>query len=175
MSDSSRSHGLYTPCSLYSTVSQILLRFMSIESVILSISSSFIPFSSHLQSFSALVFSNEPVLHIRWPEYWSFSFHISPSNEYSGLISFRIDWLVLLVVQGTLKGLLQHHSSKISILQHSAFFIVQRSHPTVQFSSFQFSRSVVSDSLGPHELQHARPPCPSPSPGVHSESQPSSP
>ena len=106
MSDSSRSHGLYTPCSLYSTVSQILLRFMSIESVILSISSSFIPFSSHLQSFSALVFSNEPVLHIRWPEYWSFSFHISPSNEYSGLISLRIDWFNLPEVQGTLKSLL---------------------------------------------------------------------
>ena len=106
MSDSSRSHGLYTPCSLYSTVSQILLRFMSIESVILSISSSFIPFSSHLQSFSASVFSNEPVLHIRWPEYWSFSFHISPSNEYSGLISLRIDWFNLPEVQGTLKSLL---------------------------------------------------------------------
>ena len=75
------------------------------------------------------VFSNESVLHIRWPKYWSFSFNISPSNEYSGLISFSMDWLYLLVVQGTLKSLLQHHSSKTSILQHSAFFIVQLSHP----------------------------------------------
>ena len=74
------------------------------------------------------VFSNESVLHIRWPEYWNFSFTISPSNEYSGLISFRIDWVDLLAVQGTLKSLLQHHSSKASIL-HSAFFIVQLSHP----------------------------------------------
>ena len=69
------------------------------------------------------------VLHIRWPKYWSFSFSISPSNEYSGLISFRINWLDLLAVQGTLKTLLQHHSSKASILCHSAFFIVQLSHP----------------------------------------------
>ena len=75
------------------------------------------------------VFSNESVLLIRWPKYWSFSFNISPSNEYSGLIFFRIDWLDLLAVQGTLKSLLQHHSSKASILQHSAFFMVQLSHP----------------------------------------------
>ena len=75
------------------------------------------------------VFSNESVLRIRWPEYWSFSFSISPFNEYSGLISFRMDWLDLLVVQGTLKSLLQHHSSKASVLRHSAFFIVQLSHP----------------------------------------------
>ena len=78
---------------------------------------------------SIRVFSNESVLHIRWPKYWSFSFSISPSNEYSGLISFRIDWLYLLAVQGTLKSLLQHHSSKASILLHSAFFMVQLSHP----------------------------------------------
>ena len=77
------------------------------------------------------VFSNESVLHIRWPKYWSFSFNISPFNEYSGLISFRMDWLDLLAVQGTLKGLLQHHCSKATILQHSAFFIVQLSHPCV--------------------------------------------
>ena len=76
---------------------------------------------------SIRVFSNESVLHIRWPKYWTFS--ISPSNEYSGLISFRIDWLDLLAVQGTLKSLLQHHSSKASILQHSVFFIAQLSHP----------------------------------------------
>ena len=78
---------------------------------------------------SIRVFSNESVLHIRWPKYWNFSFSISPSNEYSGLISFRIDWLDLLAVQGTLKSLLQHHSSKASIPWHSAFFIVQLSHP----------------------------------------------
>ena len=79
--------------------------------------------------FSSIrVFSNESVLHIRWPKYWSFSFSISPSNEYSGLISFRMDWLDLLAVQGTFKSLLQHHSPKASILQSSAFFIVQLSH-----------------------------------------------
>ena len=78
---------------------------------------------------SIRVFSNESVLHIRWPKYWSFSFSISPSSEYSGLISYRMDWLDLLAVQGTLKNLLQHHSSKASILQRSAFFIAQLSHP----------------------------------------------
>ena len=75
------------------------------------------------------VFSNQPVLHITWPKYWSFSFSISPSNEYSGLISFRMDWLDLLAVQGTFKSLLQHHSSEASILQCSAFLLVQLSHP----------------------------------------------
>ena len=78
---------------------------------------------------SIRVFSNESALRIRWPEYWSFSFSISPSNEYSELISFRIDWFDHLAVQGTLKTLLQHHSSKASVLQHSAFFLVQFSHP----------------------------------------------
>ena len=78
---------------------------------------------------SIRVFSNESALHIRWPKYWSFSFSISPSNEYSVLISFRMDWLDFLAVQGTLKNLLQHHSSKASILQRPAFFIVQLSHP----------------------------------------------
>ena len=78
---------------------------------------------------SIRVFPNESALCIRWPKYWSFSFSISPSNDYSGLISFRIDWLHDLAVQGTLKSLLQYHSSKASILQHSAFFIVQLSHP----------------------------------------------
>ena len=77
---------------------------------------------------SIRVFSNESILHIRWPKYWSFSFSISPSNEYLGLIFFRMDWLDFLAVQGTLKNLLQHHNSKASILQHSAFFIVQLSH-----------------------------------------------
>ena len=80
---------------------------------------------------SIRIFSNESVLRIRWPKYWSFSFSISPSNEYSGLISFRMDWLDLLAFQGTLKSLLQHHSSKASILQGSAFFIVQLSYPYV--------------------------------------------
>ena len=78
---------------------------------------------------SVRVFSNESVLHIRWPNYWSFSFNISPSNEYSGLIFFMINWVDVLTVQGTLKSLLQHHSSKSSILQHSAFLAVQLSHP----------------------------------------------
>ena len=93
-----------------------------------TISSSVIPFSSCLQSFPASVFSNESALSIKWPKYWSFSFSISPSNEYSGLISFRIDWFDLLDVQGTLKSLLQHHSSKASILQCSVFFKVLLSH-----------------------------------------------
>ena len=78
---------------------------------------------------SVRVFSNESVLRIRWPKYWSFSFNISPPSEYSGLISFRLDWLDLPAVQGTLKSLLQHHSSKTSILRHSASFILQLSHP----------------------------------------------
>ena len=77
---------------------------------------------------SIRVFSNESVLHIKWPKYWSFTFSISPLNEYSGLISFRMDWLDLLAVQGTLKSLLQHHSSRASVLQHSAFFMVHLSH-----------------------------------------------
>ena len=76
-----------------------------------------------------MVFSNESVLHTRWPKYWSFSFSIHPSNEYSGLISFMMDWLDLLAVQGTFESILQHHSSKASVLQRSAFFIVQLSHP----------------------------------------------
>ena len=80
---------------------------------------------------SIIVFSNESALHIRWPKYWSFSFNISPSNEHPGLISFRMDWLDLLQVQGTLKSLLQHHSSKASILLCSAFFTVQLSHPNM--------------------------------------------
>ena len=147
---------------------------------------------------------------MRWPKYWSFTFSISPSKEHPGLISFRIDWLGFLAVQGTLKSLFQHHSSKASILRRSAFFTVQLSHPymttgktialtrwtfvgravsllfnmlsismylylhKVLLSSVQFSRSFVSDSLRPHESQHARPPCPSSTPRVHSNSCPSS-
>ena len=96
------------------------------------------------------VFSNESVLHIRWPKYWSFSFSISPSNEYSGLISFRIDWLDLLAVQGTLRSLLQHHSSKASVLRCSVFFIVQLSHPymttgkTIALTRWTFVGKVIS-------------------------------
>ena len=116
--------------SLSTTNSWSLLKLISIESVMPStISSSVVPFSSCPQSFPASgFFSNESALRIRWPKYWSFSFNISPSNVYPGLISFRVDWLDLLAVQGTLKSLLQHHSSKASTLQHSAFFIVQFSH-----------------------------------------------
>ena len=117
--------------SLSISNSQSLLKLISIELMMSS---------NHLILYRPLllppsifpsirVFSNEPVLCIRWPKYWSFSFSISPSNEYSGLISFRIDWLDFLADQGTLKSLLQHHSSKASILQCSAFFIVQLSHP----------------------------------------------
>ena len=119
--------------SLFFTIYQSLLRLMSIESVMPS---------NHLilcypllllpSIFPSIrVFSNESTLHIRWPKYWSFSFSfsISPSNEYLGFISFRIDWFDLFAVQGTLKSLLQHHSLKAYILQHSAFFIVQLSHP----------------------------------------------
>ena len=96
------------------------------------------------------VFSNELALHMRWPKYWSFSFSISPSNEHPGLISFRIDWLHHLAVQGTLKSLLQHHSSKASILQHSAFFTVQLSYPymtigkTTALTRWTFVGKVIS-------------------------------
>ena len=121
------------PCqaSLSFTISQSLLRFMSIESVM---SSNYLILSCPLLLLPLIfptirVFLNESALCIRWPKYWSFSFNISPSNEHSGLISFRMDWLDLLVVQGTLKCLLQHHSSKASILRCSAFFIVQLPHP----------------------------------------------
>ena len=117
--------------SLSFTNSQSLLKLMSIESVmpsnylILCCPLLFLP-----SIFPSIrVFSNESVLCIRWPEYWSFSFSISPSNVYSELISFRIDWFDLLAIQGTLKGLLQHHSSKALILQCSTFFMVQLSHP----------------------------------------------
>ena len=117
--------------SLSITNSQGLLKLMSIELVM--------PFNHLILSRPLLlppsifpsmrVFSNESVFHIKWPKYWSFSFSVSLSNEYSGLISFRMDWLDLLAVQGTLKSLLQHHSSRASVLQCSAFFTVQLSHP----------------------------------------------
>ena len=95
-------------------------------------------------------FSNESVLHTRWPKYWSFSFSISPSNEHSGLISFRMDWLDLLAVQGTLKCLLQHHSSKASILRHSAFFIIQLSHPCMTTGkTIALTRQTFVDKIMP--------------------------
>ena len=117
--------------SLSITNSLRFFKFMSIELMMLS--NNLIPCHPLLLLTSILcsirVFCNEPVLRIRWPKYWSFSFRISPSDEYSGLISFSMDWFDLLVVQGTLKSLLQHHSSKASVLQCSAFFMVQLSHP----------------------------------------------
>ena len=122
-----------TPWTAFLSIinSQSLLKLMSISSVMpsnhLILCHPFLLLPSIFPSIR--VFSNELALRIRWPKYWSFSFSISPSNEYSGLISFRMDWLDLLAVQGTLKSLLQHHSSKASILQHSAFFMVQLSHP----------------------------------------------
>ena len=138
--------------SLFITSSWNLLKLMSIESVMPS---------SHLilchpllllpSVFPSIkVFSNESVLHIRWPEYWSFSFSISPSNEYSGLISFKMDWLGLLAIQGTVKSLLQHHSSKASILWCSAFFVVQLSHScmttgkTIALTRWTFFSKVMS-------------------------------
>ena len=108
------------------------------------------PFPPTFNLSSIRVFSNDSVLPIRWPKYQTFSFSISPSNEYSGLISFKIDWLELLEVQGTLKSLLQHHSSKASILQCSAFFIVQTSHPymttkkTIALTRWTFVSKVMS-------------------------------
>ena len=116
---------------LFFTISQSLLKLMSIESLMpsnhLILCHPLLLLPSIFPSIK--IFSNESVLRIKWPKYWSFSFSISPSNEYSGLISFRIDWFDLLAVQGTLKSLLQHHSSKAFILRCSAFFMVQLSHP----------------------------------------------
>ena len=117
--------------SLSITNSRTLLKLMSIESMM---PSNYLILCHPLLFLSSIfpsirVFSKESVLHIRWPKYWSFSFSISPSNEYSGLSSFRMDWLDLFVVQGILESLLQHHSSEASILRHSSFFIVQLSLP----------------------------------------------
>ena len=154
----SRVHLFATPwiaacqASLSITSSQSLPKLMSIESVM---SPSHLILCRPLLLLppippSIRVFSNESTLHVRWPKYWSFSFSISPSNEYSGLISFRIDWLDLLAVQGTLKSLLQHHSSKASILRCSAFFIVQLSHlhmitgKTISLTRWTFVGKVVS-------------------------------
>ena len=129
MSNSLQPHGLQHP-RLPCPSSTPILKLMSIESVTpsnhLTLCHPFFLLPSIFPSIR--VFSNESVIHIRQPKYWIFSFSISPSNEYSGLISFRMDWLDLPAVQGTLKSLLQHHSSKASILQCSAFFILQLSH-----------------------------------------------
>ena len=140
------------PYSVSFTISQSLIKLMSIELVV--------PFN-HLILYRPLlllssispsirIFPNEMALHIRWPKYWSFSFSISPSNEHSGLIFFQIDWFDLLVVQGILKSLLQHHSSKASIHQDSAFFVVQLSHPhmttgkTIALTIWTFVSKVMS-------------------------------
>ena len=124
-------HGLTRQASLSFTISWSLLKIMSIESMVpskhLILRHSFLLLPSIFCSIR--VFSNESALCIRWPKYWSFSFIISPSNEYSGLISFRIDWLDLSTIQETLKSFLQHHNSKASTLWRSAFFMVQLSHP----------------------------------------------
>ena len=121
--------GCSMPTSLSFTISRSLLKLMSIESVIPSnhLSLCFPLLPSIFPSIR--VFSNESALRIRWPKYWNFSFSISPSNEYSGLISLRIDWFDLLAVQQTLKSLLQYHSLKALIVWHSAVFMVQLSHP----------------------------------------------
>ena len=141
-----------TQASLSITKSRSSLKLMSIESVMPS---------GHLILCHPLlllppippsirVFSNESTLRMRWPNYWSFSFSISPSKEHPGLISFRMDWLDLLAVQGTLNSLLQHHSSKASILQHSAFFTIQLSHPymttgkTIALTRWTFVGKVMS-------------------------------
>ena len=138
--------------SLSITNSQSLLKLMSIKSVMPSNHLIFCPPFLLLHSIfpSIRFFSSESVLCIRWPKYWSFSFTISPSNEYSGLISFRMNWLDLLAVQETLKSLLQHHSSKASILWHSPFFMVQLSHPymttgkTIALTRWTFVGKVMS-------------------------------
>ena len=131
MSDSLRPHRQQHARLLHFSLSQSLLKLMSIESVMpsnhLALCHLFLLQPSILPSIR--LFSNRSALCTRWPKYWSFSFSISPSNEYSGLISFRIDWFDLLTVQGTLTSLLQHHNSKASILLHSAFFMIQLSHP----------------------------------------------
>ena len=138
--------------SLSFTSSQILLKLMSIELLMPSIHLILCHPLLLLPSIflSIRVFWNESTLRIRWPKYWNFSFHISPSNEHPGLISFRMDWLDLLAVQGTPKSLLQHHSSKASILWCSGFFIVQLSHPymttrkTIALTIWTFVGKVIS-------------------------------
>ena len=141
VSDSLRPHGLqHTRLPCPSPTPASLLKLMSIESVMPS--NHLILCHPHLllpSIFPSIrVFSNESVLHFRWPKYWSFRFSPSLSNEDSGLVSFRIDWFDLLAIQGTFKSLLQHHSSKASILQYSAFFMVQLSHPYMIWKNHSF-------------------------------------
>ena len=132
------------------TNSHSLLKLVSIESVMPSNHLILCPLLLQSSFPSIKIFPNKSILRIKWPEYWSFSFSNSPFNEYSGLISFMIDWLDFLAVQGTLKSLLQHHSSKASILQFSAFFIVQFSHPymttgkTIALTRWTFISKVMS-------------------------------
>ena len=138
--------------SLKFTISQSLFTLMSIELVMpsnhLILCRPLLLLPSNFPSIR--IFSSESALYIRWPEYWSFSFSISPSNEYPGLISFRMDWLDLLAVQGTLNSLLQHHNLKASVLQHSSFFLVQLSHPyittgkTIDLTIWTFVSKVMS-------------------------------
>ena len=151
VSDSATAWTETPQASLSITNSQSLLKLMSIESVMSSNLILIHPLLLPPSIFPSIrVFSNESVLHIRWPRYWSFSFSISPSNEYSGLISFRMDWFDLPAIQGTLKSFLQHHSSKASILQRLAFFIVQLSHPfmttgkTIALTRWTFFGKVMS-------------------------------
>ena len=156
MSDSATPWTAACQAFLSITNSWSLLKFMSVESVMpsnhLILCHPFLLPSSIFPSIR--VFSNESVLHIRWAKYWSFRFSISPSNEYSELISFRMDWLDLLAVQGTLKSLLQHHSSKASLLWCSAFFIVQLSHPymttgkTIALTRQSFIKQREGDNRG---------------------------
>ena len=137
------------------TISWSLLKFMCIESLMpsnhLILCHSLLLLPSIFPSVS--VFSNESALCIRWPKYWTFSFSLSPFNEYSGLISFRIDWFDLLAIKGTLKHLLQHHSLKASFLQHAAFFIVQLSHPyestgkTIALTRRTFVSKIICSAL----------------------------
>ena len=135
--------------SLSFTISWTLLQLMSTESVM---SSNHLVLCHPLVLLPSIflsirVFSNESALRIRWPKYWSFSFSTSPSNEYSGLISFRIDWFDLLAVKGTLKSLLQHHSSKASILQHSTFFMVEfKMEDYIYWSNWLFSIALALHS-----------------------------
>ena len=148
--------------SLSITSSQSLLKLMSIKSVMPSnhLILCRLLLLLHLIFPNIRIFSSESVLHISCPKYWSFSFSISPSNEYPGLISFRMDWLDFLVVQGTLKSLLQHHISKASILWHSAFFIVQHSHPyvttgkTIALTRWTFVGKVMSLLLYAVQVGH---------------------
>ena len=198
MSDSLRPHGLQTPGlpvqlpELTQTHVHWVSEAIQLSHPLLSPYPPVLNLSQHQGLFKWVSSSHQVA------KYWSFRSSISPSNECTGLTSFRMDWLDLLAVQGTHKNLLQHHSSRASILQHSAFFIVQLLHPYMTIGktialtrwafvgkvmsllfnmlsclrSVQFSHSVVSNSLQSHGLKHARPPCPSPTPRVHPNSCP---